>query len=1066
MSMSYSSEIHNAPYFDLTQQEDCNSSVSSSTGEVDSSNHGTYARNGVDYFPHETNGMASMVGNGSVSAGRSRMFQQQLNSSQDEMFLSPKSDGMPRQPTESRYDSSHQYFEHNGRGDSQSIDSSDYLRLQQNGMSVDAYGPSFRQMASDGRGIGSDIHGDHPDTGHTRQQYPINDLYPPNSFPPNPYPSSIGMSTLYAGSKQSDASFDYSAYRRGLMRNAPEGSRGSDPEEYSRRFHSFDFQESGGSDRNDNGFQNREPPGFSAGLSRYAGPGDDWMKDKPAKTTGRNENGRAYSVDYDVDANYDSSSTSWKFHSRQANVPVHAQQHHIQQVHPRSSSSYNTSFSGNTFLGGNEQYHVQQQQVLSRYMGGGRGDEHANISRYVPRQGQGQNFSQPYPGRGGRGNDVTGGGRQGNYQPGTHFQSGKYFDRRQEPYGYGYNPGKVRNDRPFHSDDPSFGGFVNNSSGSGKSWVGSNPNTAGRVAMKSSSRSGDILRDVELEEVIYRNTQIILSETANKRLKSVELANALRDRIGKDYLARTKTLYGGLLVLLELHRETFRVQRVPKNDMVELLIPYRGGDASSGSLAPISRQGSGSSSSSSGGAPQLVPEALGLDSADVEKQQHSRQLPGWDSKPSLSDPSSALTPESSSESTPSLIQPIQPSTCLYIRELPDDATAAQIFADFGGGSIVEKVQINLEGAKRTGLIWFLTVSGALRALSIPLSSWRPFLSFHYPSDAHSFELLEEADAESVAKLCEAMASVSLSRGPQSDRSSSSTHPSSGGGTPNSGIASPSFRNMTSPYRKTSSSTGALDVDMFNVFRESSSSQQLVSPQDDANHLMWGSGKMKISGIPSEKPPSRPDTAGRSSEEEHELGSAPDSKPSLQSSLSERRPAPPPINTALSGEEILLSSRSPSSALSFQLTTSPNAAALSSPGTSEAFFAFQDESAPGGISILSKDNLPTSMIEVMNTLCDVVYVPQKIWERSEEGDYPFVQVIVDILSVIFQNAFVQLTKLKQQVKKRLGGSIRIGPLKALLQAYPEYFEMDKNMTLVRSLKKELPLMNIARVNLRK
>jgi hypothetical protein len=138
--------------------------------------------------------------------------------------------------------------------------------------------------------------------------------------------------------------------------------------------------------------------------------------------------------------------------------------------------------------------------------------------------------------------------------------------------------------------------------------------------------------------------------------------------------------------------------------------------------------------------------------------------------------------------------------------------------------------------------------------------------------------------------------------------------------------------------------------------------------------------------------------------------------------------------------------------------------LSSPGTSEAFFAFQDENAPGGLSILSKDNLPSEMIAVMNTLCDVVYVPQKIWECSEAGDYPFVQVIVDILSVIFQNAFVQLTKLKQQVKKRLGGSIRIGPLKALLQAYPEHFEMDKNMTLVRSLKRELPLMNIKSVNL--
>jgi hypothetical protein len=86
------------------------------------------------------------------------------------------------------------------------------------------------------------------------------------------------------------------------------------------------------------------------------------------------------------------------------------------------------------------------------------------------------------------------------------------------------------------------------------------------------NRNSDMAgRDIELEQLIYRNAKAILAETANRCLKSVELANALRDRIGKEALQRTKVLYGGLLVLLELYRETFAVHRIPKNDMVELL---------------------------------------------------------------------------------------------------------------------------------------------------------------------------------------------------------------------------------------------------------------------------------------------------------------------------------------------------------------------------------------------------------------------------------------------------------------------------------------------------------------
>ena len=870
--------------------------------------------------------------------------------------------------------------------------------------------------------------------------------------------------------------FDMTSYHRGVrMRRA---SSGESLEDYSLRYTSNEFQRGKGKEGGVPAYENFsvDQDSFSVASSTSGVSSSSWIHENPRDGgVFGNDSGRNLRQPPQQQQPHYETNSSWKYHTRQPGTSSQLQ--HIQQVHPRSSSSYGGHSSGFQGGGRSEHFHnygqTVQQHALSKYMDSGNRLDVQGMSKYMPRHGPRPNLN--YGGQAGR-HDMH---HHGQHHHGQHHVQHQYH----QPQKYYDQPSYLqtmpRNDRGFNDGMSGYdrvGAAHNNKVLRG---VPMNPPVVGRGAMKGNSRTGEIVRDVELEEVIYRNTQIILSETANKRLKSVELANALRDRIGKDYLARTKTLYGGLLVLLELHRETFRVQRVPKNDMVELLIPYQG-EAAAGNSFHSSTNGGRSFAKTIGApqsslsAPQLVPEAMGLDSADMERKQQAHQMPGWGRQWETAT-SHPINDSKSQESKK--IQPIQPSTCLYIREIPDDATAAQIFADFGGSGIVEKVHINKEGLRRTGLIWFLTVSGALRALSIPLSSWRPYLSFHYASDEHDFELLEEADAASVAKLCEAMAAISILQRQDCDSPNNSNR------NDREGIAlSPSSKNTLSTSHSHLIQQG-LDIDMFNMFRdkkvttdsvsdESQGLHSLLSPNDGSNMMMWGSSKMKISGLSSEKPPPGNTTKLSSSSEDDCVESKGDlshDRPDLDkatSSLSDRRPAPPPILTSFANDEQLLTSRSPSSAISYQLTNSPNAACLSSPGTTDAFFAFQDEDAPGGVSILAKDNLPAPMIEVMNTLCDVVYVPQKIWERKTDGDYPFVQVIVDILSVIFQNAFVQLTKLKQQVKKRLGGSIRIGPLKALLQAYPEYFEMDKNMTLVRSLKTELPLMNIKDVNLQK
>lgn len=88
---------------------------------------------------------------------------------------------------------------------------------------------------------------------------------------------------------------------------------------------------------------------------------------------------------------------------------------------------------------------------------------------------------------------------------------------------------------------------------------------------------------------------------------------------------------------------------------------------------------------------------------------------------------------------------------------------------------------------------------------------------------------------------------------------------------------------------------------------------------------------------------------------------------------------------------------------------------------------------------------SGVMEVMKCLCDVHYVPQKPWDANPANDYVFCQFISEIVNAFGGSTLV--TKLKHQMKKRTRESVRIGPLKALLLAYPQYFDVDRNMSVV-------------------
>lgn len=100
-----------------------------------------------------------------------------------------------------------------------------------------------------------------------------------------------------------------------------------------------------------------------------------------------------------------------------------------------------------------------------------------------------------------------------------------------------------------------------------KSIGGASPAPAQQRGRRRSSDPGLAERD-ELE--VVRQTREILEVASERALKAVDLANALRNRVGVDVLGRVREAHGGLLSLLERHRDVVRVRRVPKHDIVSL----------------------------------------------------------------------------------------------------------------------------------------------------------------------------------------------------------------------------------------------------------------------------------------------------------------------------------------------------------------------------------------------------------------------------------------------------------------------------------------------------------------
>lgn len=193
---------------------------------------------------------------------------------------------------------------------------------------------------------------------------------------------------------------------------------------------------------------------------------------------------------------------------------------------------------------------------------------------------------------------------------------------------------------------------------------------------------------VSLEDVISHACVDILQEAGQHSLKAVELANTLRARVGTEPLGRVRELWGGLLALLEMHPRLFKVERIPKNDVVSLAIP--GGESSQQVDLPARNPSS----------------------------QHGEEVKT--EEPSSSSSSSLSQGESNNNNTAS-------SRCLHVSSLLPTIVEADIMNAFGVFGDIEDITMVSQRSRRFTFVRFKRMEDAIHAKE-QLSGSYPWLN--------------------------------------------------------------------------------------------------------------------------------------------------------------------------------------------------------------------------------------------------------------------------------------------------------------------------------------------------
>jgi RNA recognition motif-containing protein len=237
------------------------------------------------------------------------------------------------------------------------------------------------------------------------------------------------------------------------------------------------------------------------------------------------------------------------------------------------------------------------------------------------------------------------------------------------------------------------------------------------------SKSGfSSLDDRAIENVIVSNCYQILLDAAEHMLKAVELANTLRARVGTEVLAQVRERWGGLLSLLEKHKDRFLVERIPKNDRIRLIDVATGTGHEQSSTkasytAPQGLKANGAEELKGGNDDSGKLSCENNDHLGFESDFHAE---------GYSDGTNGLNSSSSNHNHTA-------SRCLHVGNVPNTYTDAQLTKEFEKFGVIEGLKLinQKNGQRRFAFITYESVEQAIaarHALS-KLHPWKSAISF-------------------------------------------------------------------------------------------------------------------------------------------------------------------------------------------------------------------------------------------------------------------------------------------------------------------------------------------------
>ena len=586
------------------------------------------------------------------------------------------------------------------------------------------------------------------------------------------------------------------------------------------------------------------------------------------------------------------------------------------------------------------------------------------------------------------------------------------------------------------------------------------------LLLQSQGKEDSELKD-NIEQMILKECKAILYRSPQFTLKAVELANALRSNVGTDILGFVRNTWGGLLSLLEQSscRDSFVVQREPKNESVSLIVPTD--DAtntiSSPILSPITHTLPSHSHIKAVGSPSLDSVTTDATNNSVEDT-HTHTSPNDSSKrrplliyssPSGTSQTGSMHSHSgyykedrNSNSTGTganeIIHHPQPSIpgaqkaynttdeddlppcrCLHIGNLPPNLSENQLLAEFEqfGNVINIKVVTNSKGNRRFAFVTYSTLEVAIaaKARMCKIQTWKNAIS--YARQESYATLLHPHPQSSTPPLTDAGASF------RTDRSHSHSMLSSP--SPNASLAN--SRNLLIPSGGVASGLPLL--------KKSSDSHASYNPhiRHSPSPSLYGPvpGVLRPYATPppglSEAPP-----AHHHHSQVHQPHAGYPGQHQVRSGDARGH--------AQLGTRKVVQQQLASPPLPFQRGTSPQL--LANPGP----FA-RDVRSPG--LHLPRSPCPSSpQIQplhpaVLNILWDPMFLQTHLWPACEQYDYPYCSLLMSILKR--HGGRLYITELSEAINTELNliKPILLTPLKALLLAYNNIFSVQGDFVTERS-----------------